>query len=191
MRSFSIRMLMVVALVLAATGMAQAQANQYELNAHVGAFRPDLDVGDDLGDPDTDVMLGGRFHLTPGGTWGFGANFDWVNVDRIPGLGEDTSVSMYLYSGELNYTFPSVSQGKFFLVGGLGGRTVKIEDQDEDETRLTAPLGAGFKWLNDARVPAWAIRADIRDHLIFGDEDEGEDNLQNNWEVSGGVSYFF
>ena len=188
MKSWLIRFMIGATFLVGWTAMAHAQANLYELNVHAGGFRPDLGF-DELDSNDTDVLLGGRFHLTPGGTWGFGGNFDWVNLDRIPSGGGDTDINMYLYSGELNYTFPSAGQAKFFVAGGLGGATLKVEDQDE--TRLSAPIGGGFKWLSHPRIPTWAIRADVRDHLVFGDESEGEDNLQNNWEFSGGASFFF
>jgi hypothetical protein len=189
MRSSFLRCGFAALLLLSSAGLARAQANLYELNVHAGSFTYDLGFGDN-DNSDDDVLLGGRFLLTPNGTWGFGGNFDWVNVDRIPTIGgDDIGVDMYLYSGELNYTLPMRGQTKFFLAGGLGGRTLKVED--ESETRLTTPLGGGLKWLSDPAVPSWGIRGDIRDHIVHGDESEGEDNIQNNWEFSGGVSFFF
>lgn len=191
MRFWSVRLALGAFALLGWTGLAHAQANQYELNVHAGGLRYDLGVDDDaFENTDTDVMLGARFLLTPGGTWGFGGNFDWVNVDRFgTGFGDDIDVDMYLYSGELNYTFASQGQGKFFVLGGLGGRTIKVED--ESESRLAMPLGGGFKWLNRAHVPSWAIRGEVRDHVVFGDENEGEDDFDQNFEFSGGVSFFF
>lgn len=180
MRSWPLRVALGAFLVLGWSAAAHAQANQYELNMHVGSLRYDI-----VERSDTDFMLGARFLLSPGGTWGFGGNFDWVNADE--------DVSLYLYSGELNYTFPSQGPGKFFVAGGLGARTLKIDfaDLDESRTRLAVPLGAGFKWLNRPSVPSWAIRAELRDHIVFGDEDKGEKSTENTWEFSGGISLFF
>ena len=178
-----------VLLLMSWAGFAHAQANLYELNVHAGSFTYDLGFSD-FDNNDDDVLLGARFLLTPGGTWGFGGNFDWANVGRTSSfVGSGRDADLYLYSGELNYTLPTRGQAKFFLAGGLGGATIKVED--ESETRLTTPLGGGFKWLSHPAVPSWGIRADIRDHIVHGDESEGEDNIQNNWEFSGGVSFFF
>jgi hypothetical protein len=187
MRSWSLRWMTALALLPGGAGFAHAQANLYELNVHVGSFTYDLGFND-LDNSDDDVLLGARFLLTPGGTWGFGGNFDWANVGRSASL-SGNDVDLYLYSGEFNYTLPTRGQAKFFLSGGAGGATVKSDDRSE--TRLTTPLGGGFKWLSDPAVPSWGIRGDIRDHIIHGDESEGEDGLQNNWEFSGGVSFFF
>lgn len=175
---------------------ATAQANPYELNVHVGGLQYDLGFDDD-DNTDTDVMLGARLtqHFESG--WGWGGNFDWVLADEFQTpSGEDIDVNLYLYSGEVNYTFPTTGRAKIFLSGGLGAATLSVSDipgvdDDFDDTNLMVPLGVGFKWYNDARDPTWAIRGDLRDNIVFGDEEEGEDETDQNFEYSIGVSFVF
>lgn len=176
--------------VLAWTGEARAQATPYEFNAHVGAFKWD----DDLGPEDTDVMAGIRFMLHYPSGWGWGGNFDWVKADETRVLpGEDVDTNLYLYSFEIDYTFPSASRAKFFVGAGVGGATIKVDDFDlpgpeaggGSETHALVPLAGGVKFGNRPTRPTWAIRGDLRDNIIFGDE------TSHNLEASGGVSFFF
>lgn len=175
---------------------ANAQANPYEFNVHVGGLQYDLGFDED-DNTDTDVMIGARLtqHFESG--WGWGGNFDWVLADELQTGGEDIDVNLYLYSGEVNYTFPTTGQAKFFLSGGIGAATFKVDDipggvdDDFSDTNLMVPLGAGFKWYNDATSPTWAIRGDVRDNIVFGDDDEGEDETDQNFEYSIGVSFVF
>jgi hypothetical protein len=59
------------------------------------------------------------------------------------------------------------------------------------------PVGVGLKWYNRPSGPTWALRGDLRDNIIFvnADEDDvdllGDDDTQNNWEFSGGISFLF
>lgn len=155
---------------------ARAQATPYELNVHAGAFK--WDEADD-----TDVMVGSRIMLQYPSGWGWGGNFDWVKAEETDGP-LDLDVNLYLYSFEIDYTFPSASRAKFFVGGGVGGATIKVED--ETDTYALVPVGGGIKYGNTAVNPSWAVRGDIRDNIIFGDPD-----TWHNLELSGGVSFFF
>lgn len=181
---------------LLAAGPARAQ-NWYELNGHLGGLRYDIE------DSDTDVALGGRMMLQYRGGFAWGGNFDWVNVNRVdvPGTDDDIKVDLFLYSFGLEYMFPTGGQFRPFLAGGVGAATGRIDDipglsdDDTSKTHLLVPLGGGFKWYN-APPPAatWALRADIRDNIIFvGDESVifGSDETKNNFEYSGGISFLF
>ena len=181
---------------LLAAGPARAQ-NWYELNAHVGGFRYDIE------DSDTDVLLGARMMLQYQSGFAWGGNFDWVNVDRIdvPGTDDDIKLDLYLYSFGLEYAFATGGQFRPFVAGGVGAATGRIDDipgladDDRSKTHLLVPLGVGFKWYNAPPPRAsWALRADLRDNIIFvGDESVifGSDETKNNFEYSGGISFLF
>lgn len=183
-----------LALVLAGPLSVQAQT-PYELNVHAGAYFPDEDFSDD-----TEGMFGGRIFLHKPSGWGFGGNFDYIPRQGQIGTDDDdvVDVTTYLYSGELNYTFPTASQLAFFVGGGVGAATTKIDldIEDDSSTDLLVPLGGGVKWNNRPSNPSWAIRGDLRDNIIFAEEfdvDEGDEDKKatHNMEISGGVSFYF
>lgn len=170
-----------VAALLALTwsGEARAQATPYELNVHVGGLS--LDDAED-----TDVLVGARIMLQYPSGWGWGGNFDWVSVDE--------DLDLYLYSFEIDHTFGRGAQLRPFVGGGIGAATFKLGDASEDDsdTHVLIPLAGGVKWLNQPSQPSWAIRGEVRDNIIFADDDGDDDGgTTNNWEFSGGVSFFF
>jgi len=182
-------------LALGWTASAQAQSEHYanrpyELNLNGGAhFLDDAD--------DTDVGIGGRIFLNKASGWGFGGNFTWI-LSNVDFDGDDFDVNTYLYSGELEYTFPSSTRLHPFVGVGIGAATVKISDlpegAEDSETNLHIPLAAGAKWFNRTNDPNMAFRIDVRDNIvrIGGDDDLDIDSeITNNWEVSGGVSFLF
>lgn len=183
--------------ILLAPISLRAQATPYELNLHVGAFVHDLEDGDD-----TDAMLGVRFLLQYPSGWGWGGNFDWVAADQIDGE-EDIDVNLFLYSFEIDYTIQTNSRARPFVGAGLGAATGRVSDiprnegrdDEESETNLLIPLAFGLKYFDDPTRPTWAIRGEIRDNIIFVDEDSvvfpGRDETRHNLEFSGGVSFFF
>lgn len=200
-------------LVASSPGSLFAQYNHWEFNAHAGAFRYDLGLDDDDDDEntDTDVLAGLRLARHWESGWGIGVNGDWVFADQfdLPETAEDEdiNVDLYLYSAEIDYTFPSAGRTNFFLAAGIGGATTRVsdiptatgDDGDEATTDLLIPLGVGLKFHNDNVDPTWAIRIDVRDNLIWrNDIDivdpqaiEGDTELKSNFELSGGISFFF
>lgn len=198
-------LLLTVAALTAWTAHAKAQSpashyahNNLEANLHAGAFFPDDAV---FGRDDADVMVGGRLVYNRPSGWGFGGNFDWVIADSDlddGDDGEDIDTNLYLYSAEIDYTFPSRNRIHFFLGAGIGAATLSYEDAPESldgETNLMIPVAGGFKWFNATNAPSWALRVDVRDNLIFVDRPDGdgddESEATNNFEVSGGISFFF
>lgn len=168
-------------LALIWSGEARAQATPYELNVHVGGLS--LDDAED-----TDVLIGARIMLQYPSGWGWGGNFDWVSADE--------DLDLYLYSFEIDHTFGRGSQLRPFVGGGIGAATAKISDApegvDDSDTNVLIPIAGGVKWLNQPSQPSWAIRGEIRDNIIFTDEgDDDGASATNNWEFSGGVSFFF
>lgn len=186
----------VAAAMLLALGWSadlRAQATPYELNLHVGGLS--LEDADD-----TDVLVGARIMLQYPSGWGWGGNFDWVSLDEFAtGPDDDIDANLYLYSFEIDYTFSPRSQLRPFVGGGIGAATMKItdvgpdDDEDVTETDVLVPLAGGVKWFDDPVSPSWAIRGEIRDNIIFSEatDDGDDDGASNNWEFSGGVSFFF
>lgn len=189
---------------------AQAQHDYWELNVHGGALAYDLGIDDDEDEDntDTDVLLGARLAKHWESGFGIGLNGDWVIADKIPfsfeGQSEDLDVNLFLWSLGLDYTFPSAGITNFFVTAGVGGASTSItdippDDEDQSQTDLLVPVGIGVKFHNDAEDPLWAIRIDARDNLIWRDDidivdpepQEDSTELENNWELSGGISFFF
>lgn len=188
--------------------MAQSPAshyshNNYELNLHGGALILDDDFAASLGEADdTDGLLGARFLYNTAPGWGFGANFDWVPAASIDlrGSDEDLDINVFLYSAEVDYTFPSPNRLHFFVGGGVGAATVSLGDApagiDDSETDFLVPLAAGVKWFSRTTRQSWAFRAEIRDNIIwqetFDVEEQDEDpEATHNLELSAGISLFF
>ncbi|MGH7549276.1 MAG: outer membrane beta-barrel protein [Gemmatimonadota bacterium] len=184
-------------IALLAAEPARAQ-NWYELNGHLGGLRYDIE------DSDTDVQLGARMMLQYRNGFAWGGNFDWIGVDQIStGPDDDADLNLYLYSLGLEYMFPTASQLKFLVSGGVGAATFKATDlgpggdEDLSETELLVPVGVGLKWYNRPSNPTWALRGDLRDNIIFVNADDGnevffgDDDTQNNFEFSGGISFIF
>lgn len=201
-------------LTLAGADALQAQ-NAWEFNLHGGAFQRDLgfdieevDLDDEDDDTDTDVLVGARLMRHTSSGFGFGGNFDWIFASEFP-LGpafenEDANLNLLLYSGEIDYTFPSDSRTKFFVGAGIGGASMTCDDCPDDEafdalkdTDLLVPVAIGLKFLDDAVDPAWGFRVDARDNIIWNettfDAEQGDfdEEASNNWELSAGISFFF
>ncbi|CAN5336048.1 hypothetical protein BH18GEM1_BH18GEM1_19830 [soil metagenome] len=183
------------ALAWSVDARAQSPASHYannhvEANLHVGAFFPDEAL---FGADDTDAMVGGRLVYNLPSGWGFGGNFDWVLADSDLD-GNDIDTNLYLYSAEIDYTFPSTSRIHFFLGAGVGAATLSYEDSPESldgETNLLIPVAGGLKWFNATNRPSWALRAEVRDNIIFADDADEDSEATNNFELSGGISFFF
>jgi hypothetical protein len=182
---------------LAWTASANAQEEHYgnrpyELNVNAGAHFIDEDA---FGASDTDFGGGARIFLNMPSGWGFGGSFTWI-LSNADFDGSDFDVNTYLYSGEVSYTFASSNRIHPFVNAGVGAATVKVSDVpdefDASETELLIPVGGGVKWFNASN--SMGLRVDVRDNIIraTGDEDLGEsDETLHNFEVSGGVSFFF
>lgn len=190
MRDWRIAVALAVLVSLVGVDTAQAQGRYirpYELNLHAGAFFPDQGRGDD-----TEAMFGGRILVNLLSGWSFGGSFDWVPRDELTTGGEDIDVNTYLYSGGVEYNFHSQSTTRLFLGLGIGAATTKFSDAPgiDDETDLLVPIAVGIKWFDRPADPAWGIRVELRDNLIWLDRG-GDTDATNNFEISGGVSFLF
>lgn len=185
-----------VVLPLTFAAEARAQANPYEIEPYVGAFVNDFSGGDD----ETDVILGVRLLQSFPSGWGWGGSFGFVPLDEIalgPGFeDEDINVNLFVYNGEVSYTFPTTGRTHVFVLGGVGAATLQVddipgEDDDRSETDVLVPLGGGVKFMNDAANPTWGVRAEVRDHIVFVDGDDRDGDTDQSVEISFGFSFVF
>lgn len=209
MKHFLLALTTLAAAAMVLPVRAQAQVSNWELNLHGGAYRYDLDLGDDddeVGEDendDTDVLLGARLVRNTSSGFSIGGNFDYVFADQVnlPATAEDDdiNVSIYLYSLELDYVFNPASRAQFFVGAGFGGQTISLTDLpggDESSTDPLIPLVLGLKIVNDPLDPSWAFRVDARDNAVIRDQFdfvEGDEDAEweDNFELSGGISFFF
>lgn len=167
--------------VSAAAQRAYNPLAPYELNLHAGGLFPD--------DEDAEALLGARFTVNRASGWGYGGNFDWVPLDEGS---LDADVNLFLYSFEVDYTFDSPNQLRPFIGAGAGAATTKVSDAADEvtttETDFLLPLAFGFKFFNRLDDPSWAFRVDVRDNLVWFEDEAGDTDVSNNWELSAGVS---
>lgn len=184
-------------LALGWTATAHAQAEHYrnkpiELNVHAGGIAID--------DGDTELLVGGRLAYNMANGFGIEGAFDWTQQsEEFEGV--DLTTNGYLYNVSLIYTFPSPNQLHFFASAGVGAATSSPNDDLEElgaesTTDLAVPIGGGVKWFNRTNDPSWAVRADVKDHIVFGGDEEFdgvefEGETTHNFEFSAGVSFFF
>jgi len=191
MRDWRYAVALAIVTTLASADAAWAQGRYirpYELNLHAGAFFPDQGPGDD-----TEAMLGARILVNLLSGWSFGGSFDWIPRGEIPTGGEDVDINTYLYSGGVEYNFASQSTTRLFIGGGIGAATTKLSDVPEgfedSDTDLLVPIAVGIKWFDRPANPAWGIRVELRDNLIWLERGGGDTDATNNFEVSGGISF--
>lgn len=138
-----------------------------------------------------------RWRLTVGG------NFDWARTQEVVlgGVG-DVSADLLLFSGEIGYAAPVSPRTDLMLAAGAGTASVRLYDVPpgasllEESSGLLIPVGVGVRFRNRPEGASWAIRADLRDQVIFLDvvdpsSGEVDPEPRHNWEISAGVSLLF
>jgi len=195
------RLSLAILLVLtcAAVGLAQSASSSrhssWEFNLHAAALKPGL-----FDESSGGLQVGGRLFRNFASGISIGANVDWAapqDVTLAP-FGS-SSASLLLYSAELGYQVPVSPRAVFFLGAGFGAARLTLDDAPlgaaASSTGTLVPVGAGFKVLNRAESPSWAIRFDVRDNLILletASADGGvETEPRNNFEASVGFSFLF
>lgn len=113
--------------------------------------------------------------------------------------GETEDVDALIATAEILYLLPSASRANFY--GLLGGGIARFDATEaeiaaggEDATEITIPVGGGILWYNHAHGNWLAIRAEVRDNIVFlrGDTDLGTENaIANDWELSLGLALLF
>jgi opacity protein-like surface antigen len=158
-----------------------------EINAHGGvAFLDELETNEPFG--------GGTALIHVGSGIALGGTVDWVGttVDLDEEDDEDgESATLWYYSAELHYGFPSVTQAQFY--GLIGAGVAKFQPSEEledlgveDESDIMVPVGVGVRWLNSKEDPSWGATLEIRDRIIYIDEEETK--VSNDWSIAIGFS---
>ena len=192
----------VLALALAAPATLGAQTGTWELALQGGALRHDR-----FDETSTDPSAGFRLARYTDGGWGLGAALDWARGSdpghKVEGATVDVDLDQLLYAFTVDRTFAPTPRTRLALGSGVGGATARYRGLpgpadgivDESETALFVPVGAGFKLLNRAAGPSWALRMDVRDAMVFADGDDPtgreRDGVVHQWQASAGVSFFF
>ena len=157
-----------------------------EINVHGGAaFLDELESNQLFG--------GGTAMLHVGRGVALGGTVDWVGatVENEIEDEDDYDATIWYYSGELSYGFPSVTQAQFYGLIGAGVARFEpgsdLEDAGaEGETDLMVPLGVGVRWLNRIVDPGWGATLEIRDRIVYSDDEETK--VSNDWSVALGLS---
>lgn len=178
---------LMVLTLLAASTAARAQdrldMSGLEVNLHGGgAFLDGLERNDWYG--------GVTALLHFGSGVGLGGTVDRVGTTVEVG-DEDFDATIWYYSGDLSYAFPSVTQAQFYGFIGAGIARFQpgdeLEDVDtEDESDFMVPVGVGVRWLNQKADPSWGATLEVRDRVIYVDEEETK--VSNDWSISLGLS---
>ena len=159
-----------------------------EINVHGGgAFLDGLETNELYG--------GGSAYLHFGSGLAVGGTADWVGTTvEVGGEDEDEGLdaTIWYYSAELSYGFPSVTQAQFYGFIGAGVARFQpgseLEDAGaEDESNVMVPVGVGVRWLNDKLDPSWGANLEIRDRVVYVDDEE-ETKVSNDWSISLGLS---
>ncbi|HET9333791.1 MAG TPA: thrombospondin type 3 repeat-containing protein [Gemmatimonadota bacterium] len=186
-------------LVCASASLAQSgsapRGSDWELNIHAAALQPGL-----FDESSGALQVGGRLFRNFASGVSIGANFDWAAPQDVTLSPFGSSgASLLLYSAELAYRFPVSPRAEFFLGAGYGAARLSLDEAPPgaaaSSTGTLIPVGAGFKILNRAISPSWAIRLEGRDNVILldtGTSDGGvETEPRNNFEASVGFSLLF
>ncbi|HET6342718.1 MAG TPA: outer membrane beta-barrel protein, partial [Gemmatimonadota bacterium] len=170
----------------------------WELNVHGATLLDDL-----FPESGGSIQAGARLvHTTP---WRLtvGGNFDWVRTQEVAlGGTADVSADLLLFSGEIGYAAPVSPRTDLMLAAGAGTASVRLYDVPpgasllEESSGLLIPVGVGVRFRNRPEGATWAVRADVRDQVIFLDvvdpaSGDVDPEPRHNWELSAGLSLLF
>jgi hypothetical protein len=179
--------LIALAIVTTAASAARAQdrldLSGIEINVHGGAVFLDALESNEL-------YGGATALLHVGGGVALGGTVDWVGTTVEVG-DDDFDATIWYYSGELSYGFPSVTRAQFYGSIGAGVERFQpggdLEDTGaEDETELMVPVGIGVRWVNDKADPDWGATFEARDRIVYRDEQDTK--VSNDWSIALGLS---
>jgi opacity protein-like surface antigen len=184
--------LIVLALVPLTASKALAQdrldlSSALEINVHGGAaFLDELESNELFGGATALLHVGSGIAL--------GGTVDWVGTTIDEDEDDDEEgldATLWYYSAELAYGFPTVTQAQFYGLIGAGVARFQpgsdLEDAGvEDESNVMVPVGVGVRWLNSKDDPSWGATFDIRDRIVYSDDEETK--VSNDWSVAFGLS---
>lgn len=191
-------LLLAIATVVPSTALAQGSV--WEVTVRGGIVRNDV-----LPEGDADPVFGvGAFLWSTAGL-GVGATLDWIPSDDDSfalGTSGALDIDVIEVAAEAWWAVPVASRLRPAFGAGLGAATTRIEGElagdavDTSETDLMVPLAVGVTIPNREVAPAWAIRFEVRDDVVFGSDedpvgDPREDDVLHNVHATVGVSFFF
>lgn len=180
--------LIVLALVPTVVSESLAQerldlSSAIEINVHGGAaFLDALESNELFGGATALLHVGSGVAL--GGT-----------VDRVGTTVEIGDASengtIWYYSAELSYGFPSVTQAQFYGLIGAGIARfqpgTELEDAGvENEHDVMVPVGVGVRWLNRKDDASWGATFETRDRIVYSKAEETK--VSNDWSIAFGLS---
>lgn len=165
-KTFSLSFLLAATIALAGASRARAQIEAYQNSPWEWNVNSGIQTVDNAG---TNYVLGTRMVYSYPNGLAWGGNLSWAPVE-----GEN----LFLYSGEVDYSFPLSDRWVFVAGAGLGAASIG------DRTDLHTPFAAGFKWFPTS-TPSWSFRTEVRDNVIYGSQ------TTSNWEVTAGFSVHF
>lgn len=197
-------------IALVAPGQALAQYRHWEISPHAGIMHVDF-----FEETDQEPLFGLRVTRHFDNGWGVGGNFDYVPGGEtiVDHSYPSTDVEMYFYNLEVDYSFGKTGPAFFFVRGGIGAATVKLDTLPEgreperlflkeSQTDLHIPLGIGFKILNSTTDPWFAFRVDLEDKIAnfprrikdFRSTEGAKkttERVVNSWVLTAGLSVLF
>jgi hypothetical protein len=172
-------------LLAAVPGLAQERLDLsgLEINVHGGAAF--LDAPEQ-----TELFAGGTALLHMSSGVALGGTVDWVGTTEEVD-DDNLDATLWYYSGELQYAFPSASRAQFYGLIGAGIARYQpgsdLEDLGaEDESDFMVPVGLGIRWLNDRDDPAWGATLEARDRVIYRDDEDTK--VSSDWSIAFGLS---
>ena len=187
-----------VLLVLLAPALAEAQSFPtshpfWEVAVQAGFFVPDEPDRAEIGARELFQARVGYRRATGFGVEAYGA-FAPLRFEAKGAPPEKFDLPTLLYGADLVYAWAIPPRTDFFISAGLGGITwIPDRDDLDAESNLRLALGAGLHYLIGSRL---ALRADLRDHIIFDELADTAHELAladrgdtNNLEGSLGLSF--
>ena len=183
--------MLALALVPLAASAALSQdrldlSSALELNIHGGSMGLDqLDAWEIHGGGNALVHLGSGF--------GLGATVDWVRTKVDVGDDEEEDATFWYYNAELQYALPSVTRAQFYGVFGVGVSRYDASEELEEagvegDTNLMVPIGLGVRWLNRKVDPSWGATFDVRDRIVYIEDDRVDTSISSDWSIAIGLS---
>lgn len=170
----------------------------WELNVHGATLLDDL-----FPESGGSIQAGARLVYTAPWRLTVGGNFDWARTREVVlGGTADVSADLLLFSGEVGYAAPVSPRTDLMLAAGAGTASVRLYDVPpdasllEESSGLLIPVGIGVRFRNRPDGATWAIRADVRDQVIFLDvvdpvSGDVDPEPRHNVELSAGLSILF
>ena len=197
-RSLPLAVLLVLGAAAPARGQAfPAQDWFWEITGSAGYFVPEEpETAEIEGEP----LFGLRVGARQSAGFGIEAHGAYTPLEmQVEGSpGEVVDLGTFLYGVEGLYSWPISPRTDFFVAAGLGGITWSPDregtgEELESETDVRASFGAGAHVLV---TDGFALRADLRDHLVFDQLSETARALRivdkgnsNNLELSVGAAF--